>query len=180
MHRQRAEVDAIAVGADTVLVDDPLLTARLCYRYRPLTRVVFDWRLRVPPAARLFSTLSAGPVIMMVTAEAARARAAHVAALRDRGVEFDVYESRAIPAALGRLAQREIQSLLVEGGPSLHRAFLESRAADRVQWIVTPAILVSGVAAWEPARYGIDLARADCVSTAGGEVLLEIDVHRTD
>ena len=42
MHRERAEVDAIAVGANTMMVDDPLLTARACYRYRPLTRVVFD------------------------------------------------------------------------------------------------------------------------------------------
>ena len=45
IHRERAEVDAIAVGSETVLVDDPLLTARGAYRYRPLTRVVFDLSL---------------------------------------------------------------------------------------------------------------------------------------
>ena len=42
----RAEVDAIGVGSGTMLVDDPLLTARGAYRERPLTRVIFDRRLR--------------------------------------------------------------------------------------------------------------------------------------
>ena len=46
-HRQRAEIDAIAVGSGTVLADDPQLTARGAYRFRPLTRVIFDWRGRV-------------------------------------------------------------------------------------------------------------------------------------
>ncbi len=65
VHRERAEVDAIAVGSGTVLIDDPLLNARVAYRQRPLTRVIYDRRLRTPPAARLFSTLSEGPVIIM-------------------------------------------------------------------------------------------------------------------
>ena len=60
--RLRAEVDAIAVGADTVLIDDPLLTARDVYRWRPLTRVVFDNRLRTPPTSRIFTTLDDGPM----------------------------------------------------------------------------------------------------------------------
>ena len=46
MQRERAEVDAIAIGSETLLVDDPLLTARDVYRERSLTRVVFDRRLR--------------------------------------------------------------------------------------------------------------------------------------
>ena len=59
--RLRAEVDAIAVGAGTVLVDDPLLTARDVYRERPLSRVIFDRRLRTPPTARLFGTRRSRP-----------------------------------------------------------------------------------------------------------------------
>ena len=50
IHRERAEIDAIAVGSGTILADDPLLTARGAYRWRPLTRVVFDRRLRTPAA----------------------------------------------------------------------------------------------------------------------------------
>ena len=66
----RAQVDAIGVGSETVLVDDPLLTARDVYRERPLARVVFDRRLRTPPGARLLSTLPAGPVIILTTSAA--------------------------------------------------------------------------------------------------------------
>ena len=53
--RLRAEVDAIAVGSETVLVDDPQLTVRDVFRERPLVRVVFDRRLRTPPTARSWS-----------------------------------------------------------------------------------------------------------------------------
>ena len=62
--RLRAEVDAIAVGVETVLVDDPLLTVREVFRPRPLTRVILDRRLRTPSSARLLSTLDAGPVVV--------------------------------------------------------------------------------------------------------------------
>ena len=69
--RVRAEVDAIGVGSGTVLADDPLLTPRGPYRERPLTRVIFDRRLRTPPDARVLSTRDAGPVIIVTTAAGA-------------------------------------------------------------------------------------------------------------
>src|SRR5690606_35292077 len=75
--RQRAEIDAIAVGSGTVLVDDPQLTARGAFRARPLTRVIVDWRGRVPASARVFSTLGAGPVIMVTTGRTRHHLAAH-------------------------------------------------------------------------------------------------------
>jgi diaminohydroxyphosphoribosylaminopyrimidine deaminase/5-amino-6-(5-phosphoribosylamino)uracil reductase len=68
LHRQRAEVDALIVGAETVLIDDPRLTARGVFRYRPLTRVVVDWRARVPETAAVYGSPSAGPVLMVVSA----------------------------------------------------------------------------------------------------------------
>ena len=60
----RAQVDAVAIGSETLLVDEPLLTVREVYRARPLTRVVFDRRLRTPPSARLLSTGEAGPIMI--------------------------------------------------------------------------------------------------------------------
>ena len=65
IHRDRAEVDAIAIGSGTLLNDDPLLTARIAYRRRPFVRVIFDRRRRTPPAARVLSTLESGPVIIV-------------------------------------------------------------------------------------------------------------------
>ena len=81
-HRVRAEVDAIGVGVGTVLSDDPALTARGAYRERPLTRVIFDRRLRTPPQARVLSTRDAGPVIIVTHG---RSGGAHRTASTARG-----------------------------------------------------------------------------------------------
>src|SRR5262249_39462848 len=103
VHRQRAEVDAIGVGSETVLVDDPRLTPRRAYRSRPLTRVVFDRRLRTPPSARLLSTLDAGPVII-VTGDHAAARAPDRArALSDAGARLLPLPAEDLPTALRAL-----------------------------------------------------------------------------
>ena len=179
-HRQRAEVDAMAVGADTVLADDPLLTARLAYRERPLVRVLVDWRLRIPASSRVFSTLSAGPVIMVVSRRAAESRPEHLHALRAVGADFEVLDDRDLGALLNRLARRDILSLLVEGGPALQTAFLDAGLVDRIQWVRTPHRLGTGVAAvrFQPGR-DPRCARAREVRL-GDDLLTECDVHGTD
>jgi diaminohydroxyphosphoribosylaminopyrimidine deaminase/5-amino-6-(5-phosphoribosylamino)uracil reductase len=177
-HRQRAEVDAIAVGSGTVLVDDPRLTPREVFRIRPLTRVLFDWRLRIPLSARVFSTLEAGPVIMMVSDDAARERPGAIEAATRRGATVEILAAPDLAGALGRLADRGVLSLLVEGGPSLQSAFAAAGLVDRVQRVATPVTLGGGVAAapvvQEPPG---TLART---LRLGGDTLSEFDVHRTD
>jgi diaminohydroxyphosphoribosylaminopyrimidine deaminase/5-amino-6-(5-phosphoribosylamino)uracil reductase len=170
-HRQRAEVDAIAVGSGTVLVDDPLLTARGAYRYRPLTRVLFDWRGRVPASARVFGSLDAGPVIMMVTEQAHETRTAHFSSLVRRGVVVEVLAEQNLIQALRLLAARDVVSLLVEGGPRLHRAFAESGLVDRMQLVTAPIALGYGVPAFAMPS-GPAFARR-----LGNDLLVEFDVH---
>ncbi len=179
MHRQRAEIDAIAVGAGTLIADDPLLTPRGAFRERPLTRVVFDWHLRAPAERRLYATLDAGPVLILATAEAVAARASLVRALRDRGVEVLALPRRDLHAALTELAARDITSLLVEGGPALQDAFAAADLVDRVQTIVVPRTLGSGVA--EPRLLALEGRLAIPIETrAGADTLLEADVYRAD
>lgn len=176
-HSQRACVDAIAVGSGTVLTDNPLLTPRGAYRHRPLTRVVFDWRGRVPASARLFSTLQAGPVIMVTTAVARERHEAHFAELERLGVEVEAFDERNLSAVLGRLAEREVLSLLVEGGPALHAALGEADLIDRVQTVDTPRVLGAGV----PAAALFAVARAEGTARVvqlGPDRLTEFDVHR--
>ncbi len=180
LHRQRAAVDAIAVGSGTVLADDPELTVRLVYRARPLIRVVFDWSLRVPSEARLFSTLRAGPVIMIVSSVAAEAKPELVARLEGQGAIVERARARDLAPILTGLAARGIVSLLVEGGPNLHARFLAEGLADRVQRVVTPHVLGHGL----PAAPGMDLASAPGASIhrrrLGADEWLEADVHRVD
>jgi diaminohydroxyphosphoribosylaminopyrimidine deaminase/5-amino-6-(5-phosphoribosylamino)uracil reductase len=181
-HRQRAEIDALAVGAGTVLADDPQLTPREAFRYRPLVRVLFDWRLRVAPSARVFASLSAGPVIMMVLdAEAAR-QSERVAALIDKGVHVERRHSRSLSEVFSWLAGRQILSVLVEGGPALQDACAGEGLIDRVQVAVAPQRL--GDPAGVPAAEFIRRAVGDFATAPGRELgadrLIEWDVHRTD
>jgi diaminohydroxyphosphoribosylaminopyrimidine deaminase/5-amino-6-(5-phosphoribosylamino)uracil reductase len=105
--RVRAEVDAIAVGSGTILVDDPLLTARGAYREQPLTRVIFDRGLRTPATARVLSTAEAGPVMILTCANAAP-RDEDRRALEAAGAEIVVAADGSVGAALKCLGSRGI------------------------------------------------------------------------
>jgi len=145
MHRQRAWVDGIAVGAGTVIEDDPELTARGPVRIRPLTRVVIDWRGRTSLGSKLFSTRSAGPVIIVVLDSTVQADPAKFEALRAQGVHVEGYPTRDLAAVARGLADAGVQSLVLEGGPSLQQAWLDAGLVDHLQWLVTPAVLGDGV-----------------------------------
>jgi diaminohydroxyphosphoribosylaminopyrimidine deaminase/5-amino-6-(5-phosphoribosylamino)uracil reductase len=191
-HQQRAEVDAIAVGSGTVLADDPLLTARGAYRERPLTRIVFDWRGRIAPSARVFSTVDAGPVIMIVSAEvaelaeateaaeAAELRAAPIAAIERLGVVVHRRHDRRLGPLLEWLAGRQVLSLLVEGGPALQAGFYAEDLVDRVQYAVTPHVLGKGIPVEGAAGRGSEWRRVPPVRMLGDDALIEFDVHRAD
>jgi diaminohydroxyphosphoribosylaminopyrimidine deaminase / 5-amino-6-(5-phosphoribosylamino)uracil reductase len=152
IHRERAEVDAIAIGSETLLVDDPILTARVAYRHRPLVRVVFDRRLRMPTRARLLSTLQHGPVIVVTSAavaDSARARELAVAGADIDAIQDSVDEpSRFLQDALKQLGARGVNSVLVEGGPKLHQAFWDASLVDRVELFITPSRLGADGVDW--------------------------------
>jgi len=181
VHALRAEVDAIMVGSETVLVDDPLLTARGAPRGRPLARVVLDGRLRTPPGARLLGTLDHGPVIVISTAEAVAARPERAARLSAAGAEIATAPHRDIAAALAVLHAREIRAVVVEGGPTVHRAALEAGVVDRVQIFVTPAWLGRRGVPWDvPGWFSLAGLHRTRVVPCGADVLLEGDVHGVD
>jgi diaminohydroxyphosphoribosylaminopyrimidine deaminase/5-amino-6-(5-phosphoribosylamino)uracil reductase len=142
-HLFRTEVDAIAVGSETILVDDPLLTARGVYRERPLTRVIFDRRLRTPAHAAVLSTLAAGPVMIM-TSPAAAASAALIQPLVARGVTIEAVEGPALRDTFERLADLGIESLLLEGGSEVHAAAWDEDLVDLVSIYVCPRVIGSG------------------------------------
>jgi diaminohydroxyphosphoribosylaminopyrimidine deaminase/5-amino-6-(5-phosphoribosylamino)uracil reductase len=175
-HRLRAAVDAIAVGVGTVLADDPALTARHAFRERPLTRVVFDRSLRTPPAARLLSTLDAGPVII-VTSDRAADRGPLRRALESRGAEVLVTDGT-VGHALRQLGHKEVSSLLLEGGATLHAAAWDEGLVDLVRLYVTPHVLGRGVAFLPDRRFSSAALVDGEIATLGPDVLIEGYVHR--
>ncbi|HZW72806.1 MAG TPA: bifunctional diaminohydroxyphosphoribosylaminopyrimidine deaminase/5-amino-6-(5-phosphoribosylamino)uracil reductase RibD, partial [Caldimonas sp.] len=178
-HAVRAEVDAIGVGINTLLVDDPLLTPRGPYRERPLVRVVFDRRLRTPPAAKVLSTRDAGPVIIVTTADVA-ACAELRTPLQDAGADVAVARDGTFRAALEQLARRDIGSLLLEGGAEVIASAWDEGLVDCVSLYVTPHVMGQDGVPLLPGREGVSAALADrIVQTLGPDVLIEGYVHRT-
>ncbi len=173
--RLRGRVDAIAVGAGTARVDDPLLTSREVFRHRPLLRVVFDRRASLSPTSRLVQSLQDGPVI--VIAGEAGGRSAAATTLRMRGVEVLVTDGT-IAGALTALVRRGVHSLLVEGGPTLQAACWQAGVVDRVSEIIAERALGPDAVRWAvPARLNGWDPRTVAL---GPDVLMEADVHGTD
>ena len=178
VHGLRAEVDGIAVGSKTVIVDDPLLTARYVSRDRPLTRVVFDRRLRVSPSARLFGTRSAGPIIVVTTEAQCERESDRVRELRDVGADIEVIpEADDLGWALQKLGKREVTCLVVEGGKSVHHALWRDRYVDRVQMFIAPMRLGVDGEQWLNRDLVMKELATVRVTNLGPDVLVEGDVH---
>jgi len=149
-HRWRAELDAVAVGIGTVLADDPLLSARVEAVPRQPRRVVFDSEARLPLDGSLARSVGESPVIVVCSRAAPRR---HVQALEAAGIEAITVtgenEAARVRAALDELGHREIQSLLLEGGPHLAGAFLDAGEVDKMRVFIAP-LLAGGREARSP------------------------------
>lgn len=145
VHDLRAHCDAVAVGVETVCVDDPRLTCRLegglpHGRGQP-RRVVFDTGLRTPVAVRLVEDAPEVPVLFVC----ARDDPVRRSALEARGAEIVVVPAAEggvdLVGALEALYARGVRRLLVEGGARIHGALLAAGLADQVAVIVAPFVL---------------------------------------
>jgi diaminohydroxyphosphoribosylaminopyrimidine deaminase/5-amino-6-(5-phosphoribosylamino)uracil reductase len=158
VHRLRAQVDAIAVGAGTLLADDPELTARpdgMADPHQPL-RVVLDSHARTPPTARV---LAGGGALIAATAAAPGER---VEALRAAGAEVlvlpaDADEQVDVDALLDALGARDVLTLLVEGGGTLLGTLFDRRNVGRLYAVIAPVII--GAASAPSAVAGVGAAK---------------------
>jgi diaminohydroxyphosphoribosylaminopyrimidine deaminase/5-amino-6-(5-phosphoribosylamino)uracil reductase len=146
VHRWRAEADAVAVGIETALADDPLLTARDLDPPAPRqpARVVFDSSARLPLDSALVGSLGEAPLIVVADAGAAPER---VAALRATGTELIEAagdSGERIAAGLDELGRRGITSVLLEGGAGLAGAFVDAGEVDELRLFIAPLLLGGG------------------------------------
>jgi diaminohydroxyphosphoribosylaminopyrimidine deaminase / 5-amino-6-(5-phosphoribosylamino)uracil reductase len=173
-HRWRAESDAVAVGIGTAVSDDPRLTARVEGVACQPRRVVFDSEARLPLDSKLVE--SAGDVPLTVVCSRAAGRTA-LQALESAGVDVIVAsgqnEAARVASALAELGSREIQSLLLEGGPHLAGAFLDAGEIDETRMFVAP-ILTGG----RGARTSVEGQGAEAIASAVHA--LSMDVERID
>ena len=143
VHRLRSQVDAVLVGVNTVLADDPLLTARgpAARTLHPLLRIVVDGSLRTPPTARLL-TQQPSSVLIATTSNVSSTKARRLAARGAEVVRFPVRHGGVDLRALCRwLARRDITHLLIEGGGDVIASALADRLVDRLHLIQAPIVI---------------------------------------
>ena len=130
----RKKVQAVLVGINTVLEDDPMLTVRPDTGRGPL-RVVLDSQLRIPQNCNLIKTAKKTPVCIFTTVSKRDCRAALAMTrhIKQKGVETIKIKGKInLKAVLNELGKRNIQQVLVEGGEKVITLFLKQKLADEI------------------------------------------------
>ncbi len=162
VHGLRRLYSSILVGIGTVLADDPTLTCRIDEGVDP-TRIICDSTLRIPLDCNIVKTAKDVETIIFTSEKIGNESfiAEKVKALEDAGIEVifqpaadssDRAYSRAhidLGFLKETLAKKEINSILVEGGTSIHGAFVDGGYADKVYAYIAPKI-VGGATANSP------------------------------
>jgi diaminohydroxyphosphoribosylaminopyrimidine deaminase/5-amino-6-(5-phosphoribosylamino)uracil reductase len=143
-HQLRQQVDAILIGANTAIQDDPLLTVRYASGVAPTKhplRIIVTGRA-LPAHLRLFDGTLPGKTLIATTEGTDK----NWNALRDKNIEILALPENAdkkvsLPDLLTALGKREITSLLVEGGATLHQAFFQENLVNKIHVYVAPVII---------------------------------------
>jgi diaminohydroxyphosphoribosylaminopyrimidine deaminase/5-amino-6-(5-phosphoribosylamino)uracil reductase len=136
----RHEYDAILVGANTVVVDNPSLTDRSGKeRHRKLIRIVLDNSLRISLNSQVVLTARETPTIIF-TDSTDDEKIKH---LKDESVEviYIAEGGRNLQGVLQELGKREIQSVLVEGGAEVAGSFFDAKLIDKVTFFIAPIVI---------------------------------------
>ena len=143
VHELRNQVDAILVGAETVLADDPQLTCRVRGGRDPL-RVILDGRLRISPQAHVCHLSSKAATVIATTPRAAQLRGA---AFERAGVEILAFPGKRgkilLRSVLETLAQRGAKHVLIEGGGQIAAAALQEGLVHKLVFFYG-AVLLGG------------------------------------
>lgn len=162
----RKKYSAIMAGVDTVIADDPMLNCRMWDGVDPV-RIVCDTHLRIPPESRIVQTAKEIPTLVACAAyDADRSDDPDIRkkeeALQEAGVELIRMDTDGrVPLAglFSELGRRKIDSVLVEGGGTLHGSLLRTGLVNRVYAYIAPK-LIGGKEAKSPVE-GTGFARMD-------------------
>ena len=136
-HQLRHENDAILVGINTILTDDPELTVRGIEKARSPVRIVLDSKARIPEQSRVFQNDSV-PVIIIIGSQAPSRNWPERAKLK---IIRAPTETPDILWILSELKKHGLKSLLVEGGSLIHASFLKSKSVDHLALFMAPKII---------------------------------------
>lgn len=144
VHKLRRRAQAILVGINTILTDDPLLTARPS-KGKKAMRIVLDNHLRIQPDCQLLRTVKKGPVMIVTRQHSIEANPRVAEQVRKTGAELlvcpDTPDRSNLVFLLDELSRRGIAHLLVEGGPTVLTSFIKENRADEIIIYIAPQIL---------------------------------------
>lgn len=183
VQRLRSRHDAIMVGANTIVRDDPLLNIRSAQR-QP-ARIVVDSRLRIPVNARIFSKDSPAEVIIATTKrapikkeKALVRKGAKILSIKNNSSRVD------LKALMKRLSRMGITSILAEGGGELSASLFSNNLVDKIYLFIAPILIGGRDAVTSLEGEGIsrikDAFKLDNIKLRriGKDFLVEANVHR--
>ena len=143
-HELRDRYDAILIGRTTLEMDDPRLDVRIPGERRNPVAIVLDSRLRAPASRKLWERAKSGAQVFVAAVDPPPAD--RVRMLRDWGIDVlpvpaDESGKVDLNALFEILAQRGLNSVLVEGGGMVHTSLLSQRLAQRIHLFLAPMVL---------------------------------------
>ncbi len=144
VHQLRSEYDAVMVGVNTVLRDNPLLNVRLIKGRDPI-RIVVDSQLKVSTRANIFKEPS--NVIIATTKAAPKKKVDEIIQKGAKVLVLPTKKGRVdLDALMKELAKHEISSVMIEGGAELNGEAIKEEIVDKVMFFIAPRIIGKGKA----------------------------------
>lgn len=146
VHKLRNEYDAVLVGANTIKVDNPLLSVREVKGRNPI-RVVIDGKLSIPLKSKILNSSDSEKTWIFISKDVDEKK---IRILTERGIKIFKINSAeqnklAIKRILKILAEQQITSVMVEGGANIFNQFVEQDLFDEIIILQAPKILGKGV-----------------------------------
>lgn len=174
----RSKADAVMVGINTVLEDNPLLTVR-DKRLRSPVRVIVDSKLKIPADSKLLKSINRAQIIIAATEEAAKSK---IRLLENKGAAVIIFKSKngrvPLESLLRNLAKNGIIHVLAEGGGELIGSLFDRKLIDRFIFIISNKIIGGKAAPGAIGGSGIKILREAKILNSldikkiGGDLLL--------
>ncbi|GEL77902.1 bifunctional diaminohydroxyphosphoribosylaminopyrimidine deaminase/5-amino-6-(5-phosphoribosylamino)uracil reductase RibD [Tenuibacillus multivorans] len=155
VHLNRHRHDAILVGSETVLRDDPLLTTRLPHGGKNPTRIVLDTHLSIPLHAKLLQNQDA-KTIVVCGKHADTNKEDDIKAFEHTQVWRLDQERVELSSLVTQLADEQLMSLYVEGGSTIHSAFIQERLFNEIHLYMAPKLIGGSMSKAFYNQFGFD------------------------
>ncbi|MBI2650278.1 bifunctional diaminohydroxyphosphoribosylaminopyrimidine deaminase/5-amino-6-(5-phosphoribosylamino)uracil reductase RibD [Candidatus Woesearchaeota archaeon] len=145
VHQLRSEVDAVMVGLNTVLRDNPELTPRLVKGKDPM-KIVVDSKLKIPKSCSLMKNPA-----KLIIATTSKAKKNEVKKLQQKGINVIMTKSKNGMVDIGdlvkQLGKHEITSIMIEGGSELNSSAIKAHVVDKIFIFTAPKLIGNGLGA---------------------------------